>query len=263
LTLIIIDVFQTFEILQIMKLVHRHPWNLNPKQAIALQAGLSKNLVYSIRGKCPVHLDELRIIAGADVSYSKKTDTCYAAIVMLDFSTGEIIEERTAVKKSAYPYIPGLLSFREAPPLIAAFSRLKHDPDLLIFDAQGIAHTRRFGLASHMGYIYEKPSIGCAKSLLVGEFNPPGEKAGDWSYIHHKGEIIGMAYRLKSGCKPVFLSPGHLMDMEWIRRFFARCGGEYRIPDIIRLPHILSNKIRREDEDKGIWGQTLCQSMWY
>jgi len=209
---------------------------------------LSEKLVFGNSCKCPVKLKNLRLVAGADVSYSKKTDTCYAAIVVFDVSSEEIIEKRTSVQKSKYPYIPGLLSFREAPPLIAAFSRLKNDPDLLVFDAQGIAHPRRFGLASHLGYLYDKPSIGCAKSLLIGEYNPPGTKRGDWSYIRHKEETIGMAFRSKSGCKPIYLSPGHLMDMEWIRGFFKRLKGKYRLPDITRLAHILSNAVRTEYE---------------
>ena len=213
-----------------------------------LQERLRASLRTGEKNICPLSFDGVRIIAGADVSYSKKTNTCYAAVVLFRFPGLEMIEEKTAVRRAAYPYIPGLLSFREARPLIAAFARLRNEPDLLVFDAQGIAHPRRFGLASHLGFLYDKPSIGCAKSLLIGDFVPPGARAGNWSYLKIGKEIVGCVLRSRANCKPIYISPGHLMDVTWSRLFITNCLGRYRLPELTRRPHCLSNELRLNHE---------------
>ena len=233
-----------------MKLARRHSWNLSPRDAIRLQARLAGSLKTGVREVCPIKIERIRLIAGADVSYSKKTNTCYAAVTVFRFPDMAIVEERTSARRAVFPYIPGLLSFRESAPLIAAFSHLKCEPDLLVFDAQGIAHPRRFGLASHVGYLYNKPSIGCAKSRLIGDFVQPGLRAGDWSYLRIGEEIVGCVLRSKTNCKPIYISPGHLMDVEWARRFIAQCLGLYRLPEITRRPHCLSNELRLRHESR-------------
>jgi len=231
-----------------MKLARRHSWNLSPRNAIRLQARLAGSLMTGVRGVCPIKMEHVHLVAGADVSYSKKTNTCYAAVTVFHFPDMAIVEERTAARRAIFPYIPGLLSFRESAPLIAAFSRLKCEPDLLVFDAQAIAHPRRFGLAAHIGYIYDKPSIGCAKSRLIGDFVQPGARAGDWSYLKIGKEIVGCVLRSKTNCKPIYISPGHKMDVEWARKFITYCLGRYRIPELTRRPHILSNQLRLKHE---------------
>ena len=232
-----------------MKLAFRHCWDLSPKRAMALQERLVRRLSVGRRGVCPFKIRDVETVAGADVSYSRNTNTCYAAVVVFRFPEMEILEQRTAVQEASYPYIPGLLTFREAPPVIRALSKVRTDPDLLVFDGQGMAHPRGIGLASHMGLIYDKPSIGLAKSILAGRHDPPGTEAGDASLLKYKDRPVGYVLRSKTNCKPVIVSPGHLMDLEWSRRFVIRCLGKYRIPEITRYPHLLSNRIRRGHED--------------
>ena len=227
-----------------MKLVRRHPWSLTPQKAINLQQRLAAHSSAGLRGVCPLNMNEVKIVAGADVSYSKTNNTCYAAVVLFSFPEFNIIEEKTSARKAVFPYIPGLLSFREAPPLVAAFSRLRQKPDLLVLDAQGMAHPRRFGLATHLGYLYDMPSIGCAKTRLTGAHEQPGARLGDWTYLTSKDEIIGCALRSKNGCKPIYISPGYLMDVDWALRFILRCLGRCRLPEITRRPHCFSNVLR-------------------
>jgi len=231
-----------------MKRILRHPWRLSIPEAICLQRRLAGLVRAGDSGKCPLKIEAIRLIAGADVSYSKTTDTCYAAVVLLRFPDMTVVEERTAVLKSAFPYVPGLLSFREGEPLTRAFGKLRGRPDVLVFDAQGIAHPRRVGLASHMGLIYGIPSIGCAKTILCGTFEEPGEAAGDVSPLLYKGEQVGAVLRTKSGCRPMFISPGHLMDVEWAFSFIRECPGRYRQPEVTRRAHLLSNRIRLDHE---------------
>ncbi|MFQ5956318.1 MAG: deoxyribonuclease V [Candidatus Brocadiales bacterium] len=225
-----------------------HPWNVSYKDAVSLQEELRGQLIIRSLSEQP------RLVAGADVSYSKLTARVYAGVVIMDFGSMSIVEEASATAEANFPYIPGLLSFREAPVLLKAFSRLDRVPDVVLFDGQGIAHPRGVGLASHMGLILGKPSIGCAKKLLIGEHKPVGDKPGDFSYILYKRRRIGAVLRTRGGVKPVFVSPGHKTDIASSIRIVLNSCRRYRLPEPIRKAHNLVTILRVSDEAeiKGI-----------
>ncbi len=219
-----------------------HPWPDNYKDAVSIQEMFKSHLITENRA------GEIRTVAGADVSYSKGSDNYFAAVVVLDFPELAVIEESWAVGKSAFPYIPGLLTFREGPICIEAFRKLKNKPDLIVFDGHGVAHPRGFGLASHMGVLLGIPSIGCAKTVLVGEYEEPGRERGSFSSLAYKGAEVGRALRTRDGVKPVFVSIGHMVDLEFACRMALECGRGYRLPEPTRRAHILVNKIRTKKE---------------
>lgn len=172
-----------------------------------------------------------RIVAGADVSY--KGDVARAVfVVMRDL---EPIEQVVVDEKVPFPYIPGLLSFREIPPLLTAWKKVKTTPDVIIVDGQGIAHPRRLGIASHLGLILGVPTIGCAKSRLCGEYEEPGPKRGSWSELTHKGELVGAALRTRDGCGVVYVSTGHRISLESAISVVLACAPRYRLPEPQRL----------------------------
>ncbi|OHB39294.1 MAG: endonuclease V [Planctomycetes bacterium RIFCSPHIGHO2_02_FULL_50_42] len=221
-----------------MRYKELHPWDVSYKEAVSLQEELRGRIIIKSLSVRP------GVVAGADVSYSGHTNSVYAGIVVMDFGSMSVIEEATATAEVAFPYIPGLLSFREAPALLKAFSRIKKAPDVILFDGQGIAHPRGLGLASHMGLILDRPSIGCAKKLLLGEHKPVGDRAGAFSYILYKEKRIGMALRTREGVKPVFVSPGHKTDIISSRRVVLDCCRKYRLPEPIRKAHNLVTLLR-------------------
>jgi deoxyribonuclease V len=184
------------------------------------------------------------------VCYSKATDRCYAAVVVVRLPGFETLATATAAMRSPFPYVPGLLSFREAPPLIAALRRLRLEPDVLLFDAQGLAHPRRFGLASHLGLLYDRPSVGCAKTRLCGVHSGVGAGRGAWTPLRDEatGETIGSVLRTRDGVAPVYVSVGHRATDEFARALVLRCCGRWRLPEPIRLAHALSNRLRRQSE---------------
>lgn len=172
-----------------------------------------------------------RIVAGADVSY--KGDVARAVfVVMRDL---EPIEQVIVTEKVPFPYIPGLLSFREIPPLLSAWRKVKATPDVIIVDGQGIAHPRRFGIASHLGLVLGVPTIGCAKSRLCGEHEEPAPKRGSWSPLTHKGELVGAALRTRDGCNVVYVSTGHRVGLESAISVVLACAPRYRLPEPQRL----------------------------
>lgn len=223
-----------------MKFKQLHSWRIDYKKAVQVQESLRDLLIFK---KPP---GKIRTVAGADVSYDKHSDRFFSGVVV--FKVGkrlEKIEEITAVGKAGFPYIPGLLSFREAPILLKAFKRLKSNPDIILFDGQGIAHPRHFGLASHMGLILDKPSIGCAKSRLVGEYNGVKNAVGEYSKLFYKNKVVGAVLRTKMNTNPIFVSPGHKTNLTFaIHVVLKTCLG-YRIPEPIRQAHLLVNKLRR------------------
>ncbi len=146
------------------------------------------------------------------------------------------------------PYIPGILSFREIPPILKALKKLKSEPDLIFCDGQGIAHPRGLGLASHLGLLTGKPTIGCAKKRLVGQFSEPGQHRGDYSLLLYKGKKVGAVLRTKEKIRPLFVSPGYAIEIEGSVRIVLDCGGQYRIPEPIREAHLLVNKLRQKEE---------------
>jgi len=199
-----------------------------------------------IAGKAP-RLAQVKTVAGLDVCYSKATDMCYAAVVVMRLRDLRVIEEATAAARSTFPYVPGLLSFREAPPLIAALRRLRCEPDVLLLDAQGRAHPRRFGLASHLGVLYDWPTVGCAKTRLCGAHNDPGPRRGDWAALldENTGETIGSVLRTRDAVNPVFVSVGHRVTDAFARRLVLAVTPRCRLPEPLRRAHILSNDLRR------------------
>ena len=222
-----------------MKINELHRWDIEPKEAVALQKKLRERLVFRELQKTP------KVIAGVDVSYEKHGDLFHAAIVLLSFPRLEVIEKACASARVDFPYIPGLLSFREGPVVIEAFKRLKTIPDVAIFDGQGIAHPRGIGIASHIGLFLEIPTIGCAKTRLVGEYDEPGIDKGEFTPLVLQGLEIGAVLRTRKCVKPVFVSPGHLITIEESAKIVLECSERYRLPEPTRLAHHVSNEERK------------------
>jgi len=223
-----------------MNYLKLHPWNIGYARAAAIQDELRKRLILRRPRREP------RLIAGADASYQKRGDTFYGAVVVFSLNPWRVVERAAAWKRVSFPYIPGLLSFREAPVLLKAFHNLSCTPDLIIFDSQGIAHPRMLGLASHMGLLLNTPSIGCAKSRLIGEYREPGRRRKCHTRLMHNGVRLGTVLRTRDGVKPVFVSPGHLMDHEGATRWVLKCSRGFRLPEPTRQAHIFVNELRRE-----------------
>jgi deoxyribonuclease V len=212
-----------------------HPWSLTPEEAVKLQGRLRKELVLSSDDR------EIRTIAGVDVGISG--EFARAAIVVLRFPGLELLETASARIPISFPYIPGLLSFREGPVVLQAWENLKTKPDLVIFDGQGTAHPRQFGLACHLGLWLRCPSIGAAKSHLYGTHAQPGAQLGSWTEIfdeHQPGSVIGAVLRTRDHVKPLYISPGHLMDLEHALHYVMMCCCDHRLPEPTRLAHLAS-----------------------
>ncbi len=215
----------------------------SPAEARRLQLELRERIVL----EPPPNLDP-DTIAGADLSMDRGSEIGYAGIAVLRAATLQPVEQVTATEPLEFPYVPGLLSFRELPPLVAAWRQLRHRPDVLIFDGQGIAHPRRFGLACHGGLLFDVPSIGCAKSLLVGKHVPLGEERGSLAEIVDRGEVIGMAVRTRARVRPVYVSPGHRMDLPTAVELILRVSPRFREPETTRRAHRLVNEARRNEQ---------------
>jgi deoxyribonuclease V len=190
-------------------------------------------------------------IAGADISMSRGSDRGFAGIAVLDAASLEPVAESTAEETLRFPYVPGLLSFRELPPLAAAWERLERKPEVLVFDGQGTAHPRRFGIACHGGLLFDVPSIGCAKSILVGTHAPLAEERGSTAELVHRGEVVGMAVRTRAGVKPVYVSPGHRMDLQTAVRLVLQVSPRFREPETTRRAHRLVNELRKRVEESA------------
>jgi deoxyribonuclease V len=211
-----------------------HPWDISPKEAILLQQTLRNRVILEDR------IGEVRIIAGTDVSYDAKTKQARAVVALLSFPDLSLICHTTATMTSPFPYIPGLLSFREVPPLIECFGQLESQPDLILSDGHGFAHPRRFGLACHLGILFDIPSIGVAKGLLVGEHKPVPQARGAWKPVFQEGEIIGAALRPRSNTKPIYVSIGHRISLGTAIEMVMKCTTRYRLPETTRWAHRLS-----------------------
>ena len=219
-----------------------HDWNMTQAEAVALQKQLRAQVrIQSLDRK-------IETVAGTDISFDKYSPILYAGIVVLRLPTLEVVEEVGVVSKAPFPYIPGLLSFRETPSVLEAWSKLKTEPDAVMFDGQGIAHPRRIGIASHVGLMLERPTIGCAKSVLVGKYEEPDSARGSWSPLMDKGETIGAALRTKNKTQPIYVSPGHLIDLEGAIALTLQCHGGYRQPEPTRRAHLLVNSLRRGEK---------------
>lgn len=217
-----------------------HRWSMSPKAAIRLQQRLAERVrVEPLRKR-------VRLVAGVDVAFSPDGQRCLAGVVVFDLEQAAVIEERIAWRAVRFPYVPGLLSFREAPATLAAIRKLRCEPDVFLFDAQGMAHPRRLGLASHVGLLIDRPAVGCAKSLLCGEFEPPAHMAGRSSPLIHRGEIVGAALRTRDGINPVFVSVGYRVTLADSMAVVMQCVTRYRLPEPSRLAHQFVTRHRGE-----------------
>ncbi|RYE26414.1 MAG: deoxyribonuclease V [Sphingobacteriales bacterium] len=220
---------------------------LSPAGAVALQQELRDKIQLTPLQK-PV-----TTIAGADISFNKYSETVYAGIIVLSYPGLVPITESTVVSSTKFPYIPGLLGFREVPALLEAWNKLETKPDVLVLDGQGIAHPRRMGIATHFGLVANTPTIGCAKSLLTGKYDEPADLPGATSPLTDKGEVIGAVLRTKRKCNPVYVSPGHLITMQQSIDIIMNCITTYRIPEPTRVAHLFVNRVRTQGLDNSLF----------
>ncbi|MDI6763513.1 MAG: endonuclease V [Thermodesulfobacteriota bacterium] len=214
-----------------------HSWEVSIEEAIRIQENLKDHLILKKTFSC------LKTIGGGDVAYSTNKNSLFGAIAVLSYPEMKPIDTATAKDEISFPYIPGLLSFREGPILVKAFQSLRVKPDLLIFEGHGTAHPRGVGLASHMGLWFDLPSIGCARTPLLKKFDNPGLSRGSFEWIFLKRKKVGAVLRTRQGVKPVFVSPGHRIDlMTSIRIVLATCQ-RYRIPEPLRRAHQISREM--------------------
>ena len=221
-----------------------HPWDMTPREAVGLQRRLAERI--GLQDRAP---SRLKRIAGVDVSYRRRALRFHAAVVVLDFPDLQVVETATASGQVDFPYVPGLLSFRELPILLEAFRGLQTVPEVILVDGQGIAHPRRLGLASHLGLWLGVPTIGCAKSRLCGDAEEPREQCGAWTRLMDGDEEIGRVVRTRDRVKPLYISPGHHIDLKRAVEIVLQCGRGYRMPEPTRQAHLLSNRLRRQTED--------------
>lgn len=223
-----------------MQVQRLHSWDLTPKEAVTLQ----KELAAQVEAGPPLFHCEL--VAGADVSYNRFSSIFFAGVVVLRTSDWTVIEQQGAAREVHFPYIPGLLSFRETPALLDAFAKVQSEPDAVIVDAHGYSHPRRFGLTCHVGLCLDRPTLGCAKTVLVGKYQEPDGKAGAHTPLMDKGEVIGEALRTRDHVQPVFVSVGHRIDLpSAVRTVLQACRG-YRLPEPTRQAHNYVNALRRQ-----------------
>lgn len=221
-----------------MKIKRLHSFQVSYKEAIEIQKRLrSLVIIEKSRG-------EFNLVAGCDVAYDKKNRRGYGAVVVMSLPALEQVEEVWADDEVNFPYIPGLLSFRELPCLLKAFEKLRKIPDVVMVDGQGIAHPRGLGIASHLGLCLDLPTIGCAKSRLMGTCEEMGEGAGSFSPLLHNGQEVGAVLRTKRATRPLFISPGHKIDLKSSIELVIKCNRGYRVPEPLRQAHILANRVR-------------------
>jgi deoxyribonuclease V len=229
-----------------MKAKALHPWQVTTHEAIAIQKRLRAQVITENT------VGEVRYIAGADISTSKDSPKAYVGVVVLSYPALEIVEERGLEDEVPFPYVPGLLAFREGPALIKAFEQLTTEPDVIVFDGQGLAHPRGMGIATHMGLMFDKPSIGCAKSLLFGRYQEPDLEKGAWAELRDpQGHIIGAVVRSKPKTTPIFVSIGHRMDLPTAIRLLIECTRGVRIPEPTRLAHNFVTQLSRGSRRQG------------
>jgi deoxyribonuclease V len=220
-----------------------HSWDLDTAGARARQESLAS------RVDVATPLGPWRKVAAADVSYNKKSERLYAAVVVVEAGTLVLVERVGVVGKASFPYVPGLLSFRELPPVLEAFARLASRPDVVLCDGQGIAHPRRIGLACHLGLWLDLPTIGCAKTRLCGTYVEPGPNRGDRSPLVDDDKVVGAVLRTRPRVKPLFVSPGHRCDIEGAVAVTLATAETYRLPVPARLAHGFVNEMRRADDE--------------
>ena len=220
-----------------MKVSGLHGFDLSPSEARRLQEELASRVVAGPA----LDLAGVRYLAGADVS--TQGDMAYATVVVLDFPGLSPVEVRGYEAPLRFPYVPGLLSFRELPSVVGALEKVETEVDALILDAQGIAHPRRIGLASHLGIFLDVPTVGCAKSRLVGSFEEPGREKGSATELVHRGEVVGKVLRSRDGVSPVYISVGNGIDLESSVELVLACCTRYRLPETTRRAHNAANRL--------------------
>ena len=206
-----------------------HRWNVSPREAAAIQQRLAARVIQE-----PLHRTP-RLVAGIDAAFSPDGRFCIAGAVVWDRQAGEVVETRVARRRLDFPYVPGLLSFREAPAVIAALRKLRSEPQALVCDGHGVAHPRRFGLACHIGVLAGKPTLGCAKNRLVGRHREPGGRRGARAALIDRGELLGAVLRTRDGVRPVFVSVGHRADLDSAVKIVLACCVGFRLPEPTRL----------------------------
>lgn len=226
-----------------------HRWDVSPTEAIETQKRLRSAVLLE-----PCDVSRIKLVAGADVSFDKDSDKIFAAVVVLALPDLNVVAKAGIMDVATFPYIPGLLSFREAPAVLKAWDKLDCRPDALMLDGQGLAHPRRFGLACHLGLWVDVPAVGCAKSLLVGNYEEPPLEAGSRTPLVDKGEVVGVALRTKDQTNPMFISPGHRVDLESAVALVMRCLKGYRQPEPTRQAHLYVNQLRRGETDEAATG---------
>jgi len=228
-----------------------HRWSVSPRRAIALQRELAPQVS---RERDSGLAARPRLIAGGDLAFSPDGEQCIAAVVVWDAEQQRVVEQVIARRPLRFPYIPGLLSFREGPALIAALRRLKTSPEVMLFDGQGLAHPRRLGLASHVGLWLGCPTIGCAKSRLVGQADEPGQRRGTWTALHDGQEVIGAVLRTRDNVRPLYVSIGHRVDLPTAIDLTLACCTRYRLPEPTRLADRLVAAARKTSQRHGTCG---------
>jgi len=218
-----------------------HPWHVGLDEAIEIQ----KKLASKVIRKDDPRIKNIKAIVGVDVSTDK--ENTYAAAVVMEFPSLKIVEISIEKGLLEVPYIPGFLSFREAPLILKALERIKHSYEVILVDGNGIAHPRRLGIASHIGVLLQIPTIGCAKTKLIGEYKMPDEKKGSWSLWKDNDEVIGAVVRTRDKVKPLYISVGHLISLKSAIEITLACCKGYRLPEPIREAHKRVNQARRED----------------
>jgi deoxyribonuclease V len=229
-----------------MKVEGLHGFDLSPAEARRLQEELASRVVAG-----PVlDLSGVRHVAGADVS--TQGETAYATVVVLEFPGLSLVEVQGFEMPLRFPYVPGLLSFRELPSVVGALEKVETAVDALILDAQGLAHPRRMGLASHLGIFLDVPTVGCAKSLLVGSYREPDREKGSTADLVHRGEVVGRVLRTRDGVSPVYVSVGNRIDLGSAVNLVLACCTRYRLPETTRQAHNAANRLRRGEEPGGL-----------
>lgn len=218
-----------------MKINQRHEWPLTAEEAIAIQQQLSPEVITEDR------LGTVNYVAGVDVGFEESGSISRAAVAVLSFPELELKESAIARRPTTFPYVPGFLSFREVPAVLDALEKVTITPDLILCDGQGIAHPRRFGLACHLGLLADVPTIGVAKSWLIGQHGELPNERGEWLPMQHRGEIIGAVLRTRNGVKPVYVSSGHKVSLSTAIDYVLRCTPKYRLPETTRIADKLAS----------------------
>ena len=222
-----------------MRIARTHRWDLSLEAALRLQRRLAATVDTGAR------LARVRLVAGADAAYHQDGERLVAAVVVIALPGLEVVEQASAEGRVTFPYVPGLFGFREAPIVLRACRRLRARPDVLVCDGQGIAHPRRFGLACHLGYCLDLPTVGCAKSRLAGEHGPVAAQRGSWSWLRDGSERLGVVLRTRDAVRPVYVSPGWAIGFRDARALVLGTSAGYRLPEPTRRANLLVNALRR------------------